>query len=38
MGCEGGEKIDKRNAVLEPESLKAWVARGGGEKLIKGML
>ena len=33
----GGEKFDKRNVVLEPESLKAWVAKGG-ENLIKGML
>ena len=33
----GGEKIDKRNVVLELESLKAWVAKGV-ENLIKGML
>ena len=41
MGCQGGGggKIDKRNVALEPESLKTWVAKGGGgEKLIKGML
>ena len=25
----GGEKLDKRNVVLELESLKAWVAKGG---------
>ena len=32
MGCPGGEKFDKRNVVLELESLKAWVAKGrGGE-------
>ena len=38
MGCQGGrEKFDKRNVVLELESLKAWVAKGGGN-LIKGML
>ena len=38
MGCQGGgEKFDKRNVVLEFESLKAWVAKGGGN-LIKGML
>ena len=33
----GGGKIDKRNVVLELESLKAWVAKGG-KNLIKGML
>ena len=33
----GGQNFDKRNVVLELESLKAWVARGG-ENLIKGML
>ena len=33
----GGEKFDKRNVVLELQSLKAWVAKGG-ENLIKGML
>ena len=27
----GGEKFDKRNVVLELESLKAWVAKGGWE-------
>ena len=32
MDCQGGE-IDKRNFVLEPDSLKAWIAKGGG-KLI----
>ena len=37
MGCQGGGKFDKRNVVLELESLKAWVAKGG-ENLIKGML
>ena len=37
MGCQGGEKIDKRNVVLELESLKEWVAKGV-ENLIKGML
>ena len=44
MGCQGegvakggGEKFDKRNVVLELESLKAWVAKGG-KNLIKGML
>ena len=38
MGCQGGGKnLDKRNVVLELESLKAWVAKGG-ENLIKGML
>ena len=26
----GGENLDKRNVVLELESLKAWVAKGGG--------
>ena len=25
----GGGKFDKRNVVLELESLKAWVAKGG---------
>ena len=25
----GGEKFDKRNVVLELQSLKAWVAKGG---------
>ena len=30
MGCQGGGKFfDKRNVVLEFESLKAWVAKGG---------
>ena len=31
MGCQGGggEKFDTRNVVLELESLKAWVAKGG---------
>ena len=29
MGCQGGGKFDKRNVVLELESLKAWVAKGG---------
>ena len=39
MGCQGGGKIDKRNVVLELESLKACVAKGGGgENVIKGML
>ena len=39
MGCQGGGgKIDKRNVVLELQSLKAWVAKGGRENLIKGML
>ena len=33
----GEENFDKRNVVLELESLKAWVAKGG-ENLIKGML
>ena len=33
----GGEKIHKRNVVLELESLKTWVAKEG-ENLIKGML
>ena len=33
----GGRNFDKRNVVLEVESLKAWVAKGG-ENLIKGML
>ena len=33
----GGEKFDKRNVVLELESLKAWVSKGGGN-LITGML
>ena len=38
MGCQGGGEIfDKRNVVLELESLKTWVAKGG-ENLIKGML
>ena len=37
MGCQGGEKIDKRNVVLELESLNAWVGKGG-ENLIKGIL
>ena len=27
----GGENFDKRNVVLELESLKAWVAKGGGK-------
>ena len=31
MGCQGGGKIDKRNVVLELESLKACVAKGGGQ-------
>ena len=25
----GGKNLDKRNVVLELESLKAWVAKGG---------
>ena len=25
----GGENFDKRDVVLELESLKAWVAKGG---------
>ena len=30
MGCQGGVKnFDKRNVVLELQSLKAWVAKGG---------
>ena len=30
MNCQGGGEIfDKRNVVLELESLKAWVAKGG---------
>ena len=30
MVCQGeGEKFYKRNVVLELESLKAWVAKGG---------
>ena len=31
MGCQGGGggEFDKRNVVLELESLKAWVAKGG---------
>ena len=33
----GGENFDKRNVVLELESLKACVAKGG-KNLIKGML
>ena len=33
----GGRNFDKRNAVLELESLEAWVAKGG-KNLIKGML
>ena len=37
MGFQGGQNFDKRNVVLELESLKAWVAKGG-ENLIKGML
>ena len=38
MGFQGGENFDKRNVVLELESLKAWVAKGGGGQiLIKGM-
>ena len=32
MGFQGGgEKFDKRNVVLEFESLEAWVAKRGGE-------
>ena len=31
MACQGGGKIDKRNVVLELESLKAWVAKEGGK-------
>ena len=27
--------LKKRNVVLEPESLKAWVAKGGGSSLDK---
>ena len=27
--------LKKRNVVLEPESLKAWVAKGGGSNLDK---
>ena len=39
MGWQGGGEIfDKRNVVLELESLKAWVAKGGGGNLRKGML
>ena len=34
----GGKNFDKRNVVLELESLKAWVAKGGRKKFIKGML
>ena len=35
MVCPGGgRKFDKRNVVLELESLKAWVAKGG-EKFDK---
>ena len=34
MGCQEGGKIDKRNVVLELESLKACVAKGG-EKFDK---
>ena len=44
MGCQGGGKFDKRNVVLELESLKAWVAKGGvscfysfGEPLTDGL-
>jgi len=29
--------LKKRNVVLEPESLKAWVAKGGGQIWIKRM-
>ena len=29
------KKVDKRNVVLEPESLKAWVAKGEVKILIK---
>ena len=29
MDCQGGGKIDKRNIVFEPGSLKAWIAKGG---------
>ena len=29
MGWQGGEIFYKRNVVLELESLKAWVAKGG---------
>ena len=36
-GLPRGGNFDKRNVVLELESLKAWVAKGG-ENLIKGML
>ena len=28
--AKGGRNFDKRNVVLELESLKAWVAKGGG--------
>ena len=39
MVCPGGGgKFDKRNVVLELESLKAWVAKGVGKNVIKGML
>ena len=31
MGFQGGEIFDQRNVVLELESLKAWVAKGGGK-------
>ena len=32
MGCQGGGKIlINGNVVLELESLKAWVAKGGGK-------
>ena len=33
MGCQGGgeQNFDKRNVVLELESLKARVAKGGGK-------
>ena len=36
MGCQGGGKFDKRNVVRS--GRKAWVAKGGGKVLIKGML
>ena len=36
MGCQGGGKFDKRNVARW--GRKAWVAKGGGEKLIEGML
>ena len=35
MLIKKSKNLDKRNVVLEPESLKAWVAKGGGSNFDK---